>query len=360
MQAINTILNQKKNSILYGLPQTGISYFLKNHASVDLYLDFADGDVYRKFVLNPDFLTVLLADTITTVVLDHFIDIDPMVEVIRKVISKNQKIHFIIVTQKHDIKKLKSLDFNLCFILPESSQSQDSNSGFALSYYTYGHLNGVLYNPNPILKLNDISGELVKRCSLKNKTMTLLLLNLLAADQERIVNFEKWSEELKLPSRTLREYYLRLVDEGYIYEISDAGSTKRNKFYFLDVGLKNAYKNVLDVEDYDVNIEQNFEDLIFLELLKYSFIHKKINISFLSNYKNQYLHFILNSKVSICVKPTNFVHESFVHFQNKTHIKNNFSNSYFISFDENQFQADSVQFINYDTFLSLLWSHKLV
>ena len=360
MQAINTILSQKKNSILYGLPQTGISYFLKNHASVDLYLDFADGDVYRKFVLNPHFLTSLLADTITTVVLDHFIDIDPMVEVIRKVISKNQKIHFVIVTQKHEIKKLKSLDFDLCFILPESSQSQDLRSGFTLSYYTYGHLNGVLYNPSPILKLNDISGELVKRCSLKNKTMTLLLLNLLAADQERIVNFEKWSDELKLPSRTLREYYLRLIDEGYIYEISDAGTTKRKKFYFLDIGLKNAYKNVLDVEDYDVNIEQNFEDLIFLELLKYSFIYKKTNISFLSNYKNQYLHFILSSKVSICVKPTNFVHESFAHFQNKTHIKNNFDVSYFISFDENQFQADSVRFINYDTFLNLLWSHKLI
>ena len=193
MQAISTILSHKKNSILYGLPQTGISYFLKNHASVDLYLDFADGDVYRKFILNPDFLTVLLADTSRTVVLDHFIDIDPMIEVIRKVISKNQKIRFIIVTRKHDIKKFLSLDFDPYFILPESSRSQDSSSGFALSYYTYGHLNGVLYNPSPILKLNDISGELVKRCSLKNKTMTLLLLNLLAADKERIVNFEKWS-----------------------------------------------------------------------------------------------------------------------------------------------------------------------
>ena len=275
-------------------------------------------------------------------------------------ISKNQKIHFIIVTQKHEIKKLKSLDFSHCFILPESSQSQDLRSGFALSYYTYGHLNGVLYNPSPILKLNEISGELVKRCSLKNKTMTLLLLNLLAADQERIVNFEKWSEELKLPSRTLREYYLRLIDEGYIFEISDAGSTKRKKFYFLDVGLKNAYKNVLDVEDYDVNIEQNFEDLIFLELLKYSFIHKKINISFFSNYKNQYLHFLLNSNVSVCVKPTNFIHESFAHFQNKVHEKNNLDTSYFISFDENQFQADSVRFINCDTFLNLLWNHKLI
>ena len=161
MQAINTILSQKKNSVLYGLPQTGISCFLKNHASVDLYLDFADGDVYRKFVLNPDFLIVLLADTITTVVLDHFIDIDPIIEVIQKVISKKQKIHFIIVTQKHDIKKLKSLDFDLCFILPENSQSQDSNSGFALSYYTYGHLNGVLYNPSPILKLNEIDRKSV-------------------------------------------------------------------------------------------------------------------------------------------------------------------------------------------------------
>ena len=360
MQVVNAILNHKKNSILYGLPQTGISYFFKNHPSVDLYLDFADGDVYRKFVLNPEFLTVLLADTITTVVLDHFIDIDPMIDVIRKLISKNQKIRFVIVTQKHYIKKLKPLDFDLCFILPESSPSQDSSSGFGLSYYTYGHLNVVLYNPNPILKLNEISGELVKRCSLKNKTMTLLLLNLLAADQERIVNFEKWSDELKLPSRTLREYYLRLIDEGYIFEISDAGTTKRKKFYFLDVGLKNAYKNVLDVEDYDVNIEQNFEDLIFLELLKYSFIHKKINISFLSNYKNQYLHFLLNSKVSICLKPSNFVHESFAHFQNKIHQQNNFDSSYFISFDENQFQADSVRFINYDSFLSLLWSHKLI
>ena len=360
MQALNTILSHKKSSIIYGLPQTGISYFLKNHASVDLYLDFADGDVYRKFVLNPDFLTVLLADTITTVVLDHFIDIDPMIEVIRKVISKNHKIHFIIVTRKHYIKKLQSLDFNLCFILPESSQSQDSSNAFALSYYTYGHLNGVLYNPSPILKLNEISGELVKRCSLKNKTMTLLLLNLLAADQERLVNFEKWSQELKLPSRTLREYYLRLVDEGYIFEISDAGATKRKKFYFLDVGLKNAYKNVLDVEDYDLNIEQNFEDLVFLELLKYSFIHKKMNISFLSNYKNQFVHFLLNSKVSICLKPGNFVHESFARFQKKTHKKNNLNTSYFISFDENQFQAEAVQFINYDSFLNLLWSHKLV
>lgn len=360
MQAITAILKHRKNTILYGLPQTGISYFLKNHASVDLYLDFADGDVYRKFVLNPEFLRVLLVDTIATVVLDHFIDIDPMVEVIRKVISNHQKIQFLIITQKHEVKKLKSLHFELNFIQPESSHALDSTGGLALSYYTYGHLNGVLYNANPILRLNEISGELVKRCSLKNKTMTLLLLNLLAADQERIVNFEKWSQELKLPSRTLREYYLRLVDEGYIYEIDDSGSTKRKKFYFLDIGLKNAYKNVLGVEDYDVNIEQNFEDLIFLELLKYSFIHKSVKISFLSNYKNQYVQFILNSKISICLKPTSFVHKSFADFQNKIHKKNDFSNSYFISFDENRFQADAVQFINYDTFLKLLWSHKLL
>ena len=360
MQAINSVIKYRKNSVLCGLPQTGISYFLKNHASVDLYLDFADGDIYRKFVLNPQFFNVLLVDTITTVVLDHFIDIDPLVQVIRKVISDNHKIHFIIVTQKHHVKKLKSLNFENCFIPPESSHSLDSNAGLSLSNYTYGHLNGVLYNPSPILRLNEISGELVKRCSLKNKTMTLLLLNLLAADQERIVNFEKWSAELNLPSRTLREYYLRLVDEGYIFEITDCGETKRKKFYFLDMGLKNAYKNVLGVEEYDVNIEQNFEDHIFLEILKYNFIHKKIDISFYSNYKNQFINFVLNSKVSICLKPSNFVHESFSNFQNKINKKNSFDKSYFVSFDENQFQTESVQFINYDTFSKLLWSHKLV
>ena len=193
-------------------------------------------------------------------------------------------------------------------------------------------------------------------------------LNAAACMNGEIVNFSKIADDAQLKANTVRDYY-QILQDTLIGELlpSWKKSTKRKavskgKFYFFDLGVVNALKNVWQLEPGSDPYGKAFEHFIYGEI-KASINHYE-NREQLSHWRsqsgNREVDFVIGDKTAIEVKSKNNIFKrDILGLLALSEEKTPWKNKLLVSRDPQRGNfADGIVKIPWQDFLQNLWQGK--
>lgn len=128
--------------------------------------------------------------------------------------------------------------------------------------------------------------DIFNQTNIKNPLVVKRLLTMLAYQVGRLVSHNELAKRLQIDSKTVATY-LDLLTQCFI--ITPLGGysrnlrneiTKMNKYYFTDVGIRNALIGDFNAVDIRGDIGGLFENFAYMEMLK----KQKYNAEFVNNY----------------------------------------------------------------------------
>jgi len=367
--------------VFSGPSRIGKSHLLKTELAHDLYFDLADFDTFRKLSFQPSFLSDIALPEIKIICVDN---IHLMPSIFNQIdhLLKTKSIVFYLTTlsmqliEKHIPPDLTPL-IEVRQLKPLSSHELKEHKNFDLNFIlNYGSLPFTINSLNKETALIDYIGALLlKDFSATGKVKKIenfsRFLNSISIINGFEINYEEIGQACSVPGRTVREYFKLLENYELGYTIKSLKlnnySKVKNKFYYFDIGVSNAFKNDFNTHLSLESYERSLKHFIFLELLNFKHtIYPGLSLNYWSDYKNNTFDFVLNAKTAVVINTTQSTHE--YHFKEiiRKLDQADLKLCYFVAQDEvpNTLLLDryknKVKYFHIKEFLQNLWSRSLL
>ena len=182
-----------------------------------------------------------------------------------------------------------------------------------------------------------------------------------------IVNFTNIASDAAVPLHIVRDYY-SILEDTFIGFLLPAWTktvkrkpTSKSKFYYFDLGVKNALIDVKQIPKQSDLYGKSFEHFIALELRAYLSYHRKhVSLCYWQTKNGQEVDFILGDEIAIEVKSTERTSEK--HTQGLTALlEEKICKRYFlISHDTIARRVGKIEIIHWKTFLAQLWADEIL
>ena len=372
-------LNFSKGLFLFGPRQTGKSYWLgkKFPKAKALYYNLLKSDLFLKFSRFPHtFREEILAKNIKKpVIIDEIQKVPLLLDEVHYLMEKH-KIPFILTGSS--TRKLKHGGANMLggralyqqlFPLvskeiPHFNLFQIINFGSLPSMYP-------LKNPKPALQSyvqTYLKEEIQAEGLIRRLQPFSLFLELAAKTNTQLINYSNLASDIGISSNTIKEYYLILEDtligrilQPYKKTISRK-SVSMQKFYFFDIGVRNALVNTWNISPHSQDFGPLFEHFIFNEL--YAYLHYTGDgrpIRFWRSKNKQEVDFIIGDNLAVEVKTSSHIQKKDLKNLKALCEEVNFKYKIIVSQEsrprlvENEFLI-----LPYKTFLKKLWRKEFV
>ena len=192
-------------------------------------------------------------------------------------------------------------------------------------------------------------------------------LSVAALTNGQILNFAKISSDTQIPASTVREYYRILEDTliGFSVPVWKKSikrkSTSTAKFYFFDVGVRNAILGIEHIDRQTDMYGQAFEHFIAMELRAFiAYSRKRAALSFWQTATHKEVDFLIGDEIAIEVKSSDMIQ--------KKHLKNlqllmeeSICKRYFcVCFDYNHRIENGIEIMHWQLFLEQLWQGHVI
>ncbi len=371
---LSIALKNKKHILLTGKPATGLSTFINQSCHVDLTLNFKEADTFRKITLQKNLeslLEIINSENIKTIVFDHIEQLPLGLKTFLNLISglNNKTLIFI----SNNLSESESLNVDVINLFaqfklgPLTTHELHTTPDQLPSLLKYGTLPITVANEINEVLLYDYVGtlftsELIKGSIQKNTSNLSRFLNAAAQENGQLTNYEQLALHCEIPARTIREYYQMLIKKnwGYLltaYQSPHIKSSKKNKFYFFDIGVAHALANHFDIDTDLTKKEIALKQLIFLELIALkSYVQPDLNIEFWEDYSNNTIDFVINAQFAFCVTLSQSPHLNHVKHIKKFAQHHPEIKCFLISMNKEVSHVNEVKNIYLHRFLHEIWN----
>jgi uncharacterized protein len=365
-------LLKKKSFFLFGPRGTGKTSLIKHQLQDVLRLDLLRSDLYMRLSRHPNELEeiILKTDSPKWVVIDEIQRIPMLLNEVHRLIE-DRGIRFLL-TGSSARKLKKNPDINMLGGRAWEANlfplTREEIPHFKLDrYLQYGGIPSVYLSEEPTEELDAyanmfLMGEIKAEGLVRNIQAFSRFLAVSALTSGTMLNFSEIASDTGIPVSTVREYYQILEDTFFGFMLPAwTKSLKRKpistaKFYLFDLGVKNLFAEVEQLQPKSDQYGQAFEHFIALELrayLSYRRIKKK-----LSYWRTQHGHevdFIIGNEIAIEVKTTKKVSSKHLKGLNLLHEEGLCQQYYLVSKDPIERKVGHCLLLHWTTFLDKLW-----
>lgn len=371
---------KRKSLFLMGPRQTGKSTYIKNQLKEDISLSWnlLDGRLRMRVQSDPS----LLREEIEARGLhDCLVYIDE----IQKCPELLEEIHFLIEERNirflmtgSSARKLRSSGVNLLggralqyhfhpFCYMEIKDLEDSTlpvifeKGMIPSHFLSDNIEEDLSAYVDTYLTEEIAAEGAAR----NLPAFSQFLQIAALSNSSILNYSNVANDSKVPRQTVKLWYDILIDTLLAFEVSPFTKTKKRKaietakFYFFDVGVLRALKNIPVPAEHTAEFGEFFETFICMELRTWiDYKSPKSKLRYWRSTAGQEVDFTVDEELAVEVKSAREISERHLKGLKALREENIFKRYIVVCQEEHPRLADGIEILPWRYFLEQLWKQR--
>ena len=366
----------KRNSFfLFGPRAVGKSYLIKEQLSkTACIIDLLDSRYFLELSQHPYNLeSIILAENPKpqSVVIDEIQKLPFLLDEVHRLMEKHKWKFLLTGSSMRNLKKKKvNLLAGRAWSAELFSLHFHEIPDFSLKRHSlYGSLPRVLLTEEPNKELkNYVKNYLEQEIQMESYTRNLAVFSRFlegaSFSNGKILNFQKLGSDFNLSPSMVREYYFILEDTllGFLIPPWKKGRHRKvvstSKFYFFDLGVSSALKNLKSMERNSDIFGEAFEHWIALELRAYiSYFEKDEVLHFWRTHSGHEVDFIIGDTV-VEVKASSKISQRDTKGLKKIKEEKKWKNLLLVSQDSKKMNYENIQCLHWKEFLENLWSGK--
>lgn len=374
---LNKLL-KKKSIFLFGPRATGKTTLIHQQFSDKecVYINLLRGGYYLRFKTAPHELEEIIAldeNTDKIIVIDEIQRVPELLNEVHRLIEE-RKIRFLLTGSS--ARTLKRQGVNLL-----AGRAWQANlyplifrelKDFDLHHYLqYGGLPPIYLSEDPREDLTAyvhtyLTEEIQAESFVRRIPAFTKFLEVSALSSGKMLNFAELASDTGVPATTIREYYHILEDTFLGFMVPGWTKTKKRKaiakakFYFFDIGIRNALAHIKSIEPQSDLFGQAFEHFIAMELRAcISYQRLDMSLQYWCSTHGVEVDFIVGDKIAIEVKSSKNIQDK--HLKNlKLLAEEQICEAYYmVSLDPINRKKDDINIYYWQDFLNRLWDGRL-
>ena len=369
---------ENKSLFLFGPRQTGKSSFIKNqlmNTDVAMFWTLLDGRLRLKVLADP---SILRQEVEVRNLRDCIIIIDE----IQKCPELLDEVHFLIEERNirflltgSSARKLRSSGVNLLggratqrHFHPFNFAEIGNHPNYNLSYiFEHGLLPSMFLSSNIEEDLSAyvdtyLTEEIAAEGFSRNIPNFARFLTVASVSNSQLINYTNIASDSQVPVQTVKQWFQVLEDTLLGYQVESFINTKKrkaittSKFYFFDIGIARALRNIPTPKENTTEFGEYFEHLICMELKSWiDYKHPRSKLTYWRSTSNMEVDFCVDEEIAIEVKSSSNVTEKHLKGLKALREEGIFNRYVVVCQEEHPRIIDGIEILPWKYFFEELW-----
>ena len=369
---------ENKSLFLFGPRQTGKSSFIKNqlmNTDVAMFWTLLDGRLRLKVLADP---SILRQEVEVRNLRDCIIIIDE----IQKCPELLDEVHFLIEERNirflltgSSARKLRSSGVNLLggratqrHFHPFNFAEIGNHPNYNLSYiFEHGLLPSMFLSSNIEEDLSAyvdtyLTEEIAAEGFSRNIPNFARFLTVASVSNSQLINYTNIASDSQVPVQTVKQWFQVLEDTLLGYQVESFINTKKrkaittSKFYFFDIGIARALRNIPTPKENTTEFGEYFEHLICMELKSWiDYKHPRSKLTYWRSTSNMEVDFCVDEEIAIEVKSSSNVTEKHLKGLKALREEGIFKRYVVVCQEEHPRIIDGIEILPWKYFFEELW-----
>ena len=369
---------ENKSLFLFGPRQTGKSSFIKNqlmNTDVAMFWTLLDGRLRLKVLADP---SILRQEVEVRNLRDCIIIIDE----IQKCPELLDEVHFLIEERNirflltgSSARKLRSSGVNLLggratqrHFHPFNFAEIGNHPNYNLSYiFEHGLLPSMFLSSNIEEDLSAyvdtyLTEEIAAEGFSRNIPNFARFLTVASVSNSQLINYTNIASDSQVPVQTVKQWFQVLEDTLLGYQVESFINTKKrkaittSKFYFFDIGIARALRNIPTPKENTTEFGEYFEHLICMELKSWiDYKHPRSKLTYWRSTSNMEVDFCVDEEIAIEVKSSSNVTEKHLKGLKALREEGSFKRYVVVCQEEHPRIIDGIEILPWKYFFEELW-----
>ena len=369
---------ENKSLFLFGPRQTGKSSFIKNqlmNTDVAMFWTLLDGRLRLKVLADP---SILRQEVEVRNLRDCIIIIDE----IQKCPELLDEVHFLIEERNirflltgSSARKLRSSGVNLLggratqrHFHPFNFAEIGNHPNYNLSYiFEHGLLPSMFLSSNIEEDLSAyvdtyLTEEIAAEGFSRNIPNFARFLTVASVSNSQLINYTNIASDSQVPVQTVKQWFQVLEDTLLGYQVESFTNTKKrkaittSKFYFFDIGIARALRNIPTPKENSTEFGEYFEHLICMELKSWiDYKHPRSKLTYWRSTSNMEVDFCVDEEIAIEVKSSSNITEKHLKGLKALREEGIFNRYVVVCQEEHPRIIDGIEILPWKYFFEELW-----
>ena len=369
---------ENKSLFLFGPRQTGKSSFIKNqlmNTDVAMFWTLLDGRLRLKVLADP---SILRQEVEVRNLRDCIIIIDE----IQKCPELLDEVHFLIEERNirflltgSSARKLRSSGVNLLggratqrHFHPFNFAEIGNHPNYNLSYiFEHGLLPSMFLSSDIEEDLSAyvdtyLTEEIAAEGFSRNIPNFARFLTVASVSNSQLINYTNIASDSQVPVQTVKQWFQVLEDTLLGYQVESFTKTKKrkaittSKFYFFDIGIARALRNIPTPKENTTEFGEYFEHLICMELKSWiDYKHPRSKLTYWRSTSNMEVDFCIDEEIAIEVKSSSNVTEKHLKGLKALREEGIFKRYVVVCQEEHPRITDGIEILPWKYFFEELW-----
>lgn len=369
---------ENKSLFLFGPRQTGKSSFIKNQLmnnDIAMFWTLLDGRLRLKVLADP---SILRQEVEVRNLRDCIIIIDE----IQKCPELLDEVHFLIEERNirflltgSSARKLRSSGVNLLggratqrHFHPFNFAEIGNHPNYNLSYiFEHGLLPSMFLSSDIEEDLSAyvdtyLTEEIAAEGFSRNIPNFARFLTVASVSNSQLINYTNIASDSQVPVQTVKQWFQVLEDTLLGYQVESFTNTKKrkaittSKFYFFDIGIARALRNIPTPKENTTEFGEYFEHLICMELKSWiDYKHPRSKLTYWRSNSNMEVDFCIDEEIAIEVKSSSNVTEKHLKGLKALREEGIFKRYVVVCQEEHPRITDGIEILPWKYFFEELW-----
>jgi predicted AAA+ superfamily ATPase len=369
---------ENKSLFLFGPRQTGKSSFIKNQLmnnDIAMFWTLLDGRLRLKVLADP---SILRQEVEVRNLRDCIIIIDE----IQKCPELLDEVHFLIEERNirflltgSSARKLRNSGVNLLggratqrHFHPFNFAEIGNHPNYNLSYiFEHGLLPSMFLSSNIEEDLSAyvdtyLTEEIAAEGFSRNIPNFARFLTVASVSNSQLINYTNIASDSQVPVQTVKQWFQVLEDTLLGYQVESFTKTKKrkaittSKFYFFDIGIARALRNIPTPQENTTEFGEYFEHLICMELKSWiDYKHPRSKLTYWRSTSNMEVDFCVDEEIAIEVKSSSNVTEKHLKGLKALREEGIFNRYVVVCQEEHPRIIDGIEILPWKYFFEELW-----
>ena len=369
---------ENKSLFLFGPRQTGKSSFIKNQLmnnDIAMFWTLLDGRLRLKVLADP---SILRQEVEVRNLRDCIIIIDE----IQKCPELLDEVHFLIEERNirflltgSSARKLRNSGVNLLggratqrHFHPFNFAEIGNHPNYNLSYiFEHGLLPSMFLSSDIEEDLSAyvdtyLTEEIAAEGFSRNIPNFARFLTVASVSNSQLINYTNIANDSQVPVQTVKQWFQVLEDTLLGYQVESFTNTKKrkaittSKFYFFDIGIARALRNIPAPKENTTEFGEYFEHLICMELKSWiDYKHPRSKLTYWRSTSNMEVDFCIDEEIAIEVKSSSNVNEKHLKGLKALREEGIFKRYVVVCQEEHPRITDGIEILPWKYFFEELW-----
>lgn len=369
---------ENKSLFLFGPRQTGKSSFIKNQLmnnDIAMFWTLLDGRLRLKVLADP---SILRQEVEVRNLRDCIIIIDE----IQKCPELLDEVHFLIEERNlrflltgSSARKLRNSGVNLLggratqrHFHPFNFAEIGNHPNYNLSYiFEHGLLPSMFLSSDIEEDLSAyvdtyLTEEIAAEGFSRNIPNFARFLTVASVSNSQLINYTNIASDSQVPVQTVKQWFQVLEDTLLGYQVESFTKTKKrkaittSKFYFFDIGIARALRNIPVPKENTTEFGEYFEHLICMELKSWiDYKHPRSKLTYWRSTSNMEVDFCIDEEIAIEVKSSSNVTEKHLKGLKALREEGIFNRYVVVCQEEHPRIIDGIEILPWKYFFEELW-----